>query len=155
MTLLQNLTASTNADLIGNDANPTLTIRSTVGGIAVQAVGGSGIGLTASGSGASVAIQGAALNSGNAGLFIGSANATAPYGGSALVATFGSNVSTATVAPLTLVASTASQALINIQGVFISTASISMLAAQSAFYIPVYHQTQAVWGYVFASKGPA
>ena len=73
----------------------------------------------------------------------------------ALRAIFSANVAGATVAPLNITASTASQAVLTISGVFVSTASISMLATQSAFYIPVYHETQRVFGYVFASKGPA
>jgi len=45
------------------------------------------------------------------------------------------------------------QAVFSISGVFISTASVAITAATSTFIIPVYHQTQKVWGYITASKG--
>jgi len=120
MTLLNNITGSTNADLIGNDANSTLTVKNINAGSALTAIGFSGA-----------------------------------TGASALVATFTANVGGATVAPLQLVASTASQAWISFQGVLISTASINLAANKTAFIIPVYHASQAVWGYVAASIGPS
>ena len=73
----------------------------------------------------------------------------------ALRAIFSANVAGATVAPLNITASTASQAVLSISGVFMSTASISVVQTQSAFIIPVYHETQRVWGYLSASKGVA
>ena len=73
----------------------------------------------------------------------------------ALQVRFSANVAGATVAPLQVVASTASQAVLAISGVFMSTASISVVQSQSAFIIPVYHETQRVWGYISASKGVA
>lgn len=59
----------------------------------------------------------------------------------------------ATIAPLKVVASLASQAVLQISGVFISTASINLLASQTAFVIPVYHQSQGIVGYINVSKG--
>lgn len=59
----------------------------------------------------------------------------------------------ATVAALRVTASVASQAAIEFQGPLISTASINVAANQSAFVIPVYHQTNKTWGYFVASKG--
>lgn len=62
-------------------------------------------------------------------------------------------LSGATIAPLSIAASTASQAVISVAGVFMSTASINVAANQTAFIIPVYHETQRVWGYIAASVG--
>lgn len=59
----------------------------------------------------------------------------------------------ATVAPLRIVASTASQAVFSIQGNSFSSASLSLVASSTAFVIPVYNEGLAAWGYVFASKG--
>ncbi len=100
MTLIKNLEGSTNADIIGNDANPTLTVVNQFAtGVGLKVVGGS----------------------------------------------------SATVAPLNLVASTASQAAFSISGVFISSASFTVTMG-SAFVIPVYHETQRVWGYISTFK---
>lgn len=120
MTQFANLMGSTNADLIGNDANPTFTIVNTNLGAALSVIANS------------TSVSNPALRVG-----------------------FNANVAGATVAPLTIVASTASQAVVRIQGVFISTASINVAQTSSAFVIPVYHDTQAVWGYISASKGVA
>lgn len=67
------------------------------------------------------------------------------------------NVATSgmTIAPLRVVASVASQAFISFSGAFMSTASINVAASQTAFVIPVYHQTQGVVGYINVSKGVA
>lgn len=59
----------------------------------------------------------------------------------------------ATIPALRVVASTASQAFISFSGVFASTASVNTTGAAAAFVIPVYHESQKVWGYVTASKG--
>lgn len=59
----------------------------------------------------------------------------------------------ATIAPLRIVASTASQAVIAVSGVFISTASINVAASATAFVIPVYHQSQGIYGFINVSKG--
>ena len=72
----------------------------------------------------------------------------------ALKATFSANVAGATVAPLNIVASTASQAFISFSGAFISSASYT-IAATNAFVIPVYHETQKIWGYIGAFKNLA
>lgn len=62
-------------------------------------------------------------------------------------------LSGATISPLNIAASTASQAVLSISGVFMSTASINVAANKTAFIIPVYHETQRVWGYLAASVG--
>jgi len=61
----------------------------------------------------------------------------------------------ATIAPLQVIASTASQAVLAIGGAFFSTASINLAASQTAFVIPVYHSTNQTWGYINVSKGVA
>lgn len=61
----------------------------------------------------------------------------------------------ASIAPLRIVASAASQAVLAISGVFLSTASINVTAGQTAFVIPVYHETARVFGYINVSKGVA
>ncbi len=60
----------------------------------------------------------------------------------------------ATCAPLNLVASTSSQAVFSISGVFMSSASY-IEAAGSAFVIPIYHESQKVWGYINVLKNVA
>lgn len=62
-------------------------------------------------------------------------------------------LSGATISPLSISASTASQAVLSISGVFMSTASINLAANKTAFIIPVYHETQRIWGYLAASLG--
>ena len=57
----------------------------------------------------------------------------------------------ATVAPLSIIASTASQAFLQFSGVFISSASYTM-ASTNACVIPVYHESQRIWGYLGAFK---
>lgn len=69
----------------------------------------------------------------------------------ALKVAFNANVAGATVAPLQVVASTASQAFISFSGVFLSSASYTA-ASTNAFVIPVYHESQRVWGYLGAYK---
>lgn len=59
----------------------------------------------------------------------------------------------ATIAPLNVVASVVSQAVMQVSGVFMSTASINTTGAAAAFIMPVYHETAKVWGYLTASKG--
>lgn len=59
----------------------------------------------------------------------------------------------ATVAPVRIVASTASQAVLTVQGNTFSTASISLSAANTAFVLPVYNEALAAWGYIACSKG--
>lgn len=71
----------------------------------------------------------------------------------AITAKYSTPVAGATTAPLSIVASTASQAIMSISGVFISTASINLAANKTAFIIPVYHETQRVFGYLAASIG--
>ncbi len=83
---------------------------------------------------------------------VGDTSSTANPG---LRATFSANVAGASVAPLNVTASTVSQAVLSISGVFISTASINLAANKTAFIIPVYHETQRVFGYVAASIGPS
>lgn len=58
-----------------------------------------------------------------------------------------------TIAPIRAIMSIASGAVFGIQGVFISTASMNTAATQTAFHIPVYHETQGVLGYIAVSKG--
>lgn len=58
----------------------------------------------------------------------------------------------ATVAPLRLIASTASAAFISFSGVFLSSASYGGTANTNAFVIPVYHESQRIWGYISAQK---
>ena len=116
MTLIKNLDGSSNADIIGNDTNPTLSVENTSTGIGLRAVGNS--------------------------------SSTA---NPALQAKFSANVAGATVAPLNLVASTASQAVFSISGVFLSSASFTVTMG-SAFVIPVYHESAGVWGYLSAFK---
>lgn len=65
------------------------------------------------------------------------------------------SLANATIAPLRIVASTASQAFISFSGVFLSTASINVSQSQAAFVIPVYHQSQNIWGFISVSKGVA
>lgn len=70
----------------------------------------------------------------------------------ALQVRFNANVAGATVAPLNIVASTASQAFLSFSGVFLSSASYGGTASTNAFVIPVYHESQRVFGYVSAQK---
>lgn len=58
----------------------------------------------------------------------------------------------ATVAPMRFVQSTASGAFLSFSGVFISSASYGGLANTNAFVIPVYHESQRIWGYLGAQK---
>lgn len=64
-----------------------------------------------------------------------------------------SSTSGPTIAPLVATMSIASGAVLGIRGVFISTASMNLAASQTAFVIPVYHETQGVLGYINVSKG--
>ena len=116
MATLKNLEAASGADIIGDDAQPTLAIKNTSTGRALDVVG--------------------------------SSSSTA---NPALQVKFAANVAGATVAPINVVASTASQAFLSFSGVFISSASYT-IAATNAFVIPVYHETQRVWGYLGAFK---
>lgn len=59
--------------------------------------------------------------------------------------------STVTSGAIAIVASAASQAFFSFSGVFISSASYSP-GTTNAFVIPVYHTTQAIWGYIGAQK---
>jgi len=59
----------------------------------------------------------------------------------------------ATIAAFSVTASTASQAVMQVSGVFMSTASINAAGSAAAFIIPVYHESARVWGYLTASKG--
>lgn len=59
----------------------------------------------------------------------------------------------ATIAPLRVVASTASQAFLSFSGGLLSSASIATAGSAAAFVIPVYHETNRTWGYITASKG--
>lgn len=115
-----------NADFIGDDSTPTLTFKNSSSGNAlyVDGTAGTGIGLNVLGK---AATEGALLGN-------------QPTGG-------------ATIAPLRVAASVASQAVLSVSGVFMSTASVAVTAATSAFIIPVYHESQKVWGYITASKG--
>lgn len=61
------------------------------------------------------------------------------------------NLAGATTSPLNIVASTASQAFISFSGVFISSASYGGVGLP-AFIIPVYHESQRLWGYVSAQR---
>lgn len=61
----------------------------------------------------------------------------------------------ASIAPLRIIASAASQAVLAISGPLFSTASINLTAGQTAFVIPVYHETARVFGYINVSKGVA
>jgi len=75
---------------------------------------------------------------------------------SLLVTQRSSMISTnATIAPLRIIASMASQAVFSVGGVFISTASMNLSAGQTAFHIPVYHDSQKIWGFIAVSKGVA
>ena len=130
MVLLNNLKARTGADLIGDDAQPTLTITNTSTG--------DGLKVTNTAAGNALNVVGASSASGLA--------------GAALRVSFAANVAGATVAPLAIIASTASQAFISFSGVFLSSASYGGLANTNAFVIPVYHETQRVWGYLGAQK---
>ncbi len=116
MANLVNIWGESNADLIGDDSTPTLTLKNTSTGVALSVLG-------------ATAVSGALIGN-------------VPTGG-------------ATIAPLRVAASVASQAVLSISGVFMSTASINVTAAQAAFIIPVYHETEKVWGYITASKGVA
>lgn len=109
-----------------------------------------GAGLRFENTGAATSVQIANSSTGIAADVIGGSGSTA---NPAVRATFSANVAGATVAPLNVTASTASQAVLSISGVFMSTASINVLPAKSAFIIPVYHETQRVWGYLTASIG--
>lgn len=111
---LVNLMAESDRDIISDDATPTLTLKNTGTGIALNLLG-------------STAKEGAVIGN-------------TPTGG-------------ATIAALRVAASVASQAVISISGVFMSTASINLSAAQTAFVIPVYHETQKIVGYINVSKG--
>ena len=130
MVLLNNLKARSGADYIGDDTNPTLTVTNT----------STGDGLKVTNVGAGIALN-----------VIGASSASAMTG-AALKVSFAANVAGATVAPLAIVASTASQAFISFSGVFISSASYGGLASTNAFVIPVYHETQRIWGYLGAQK---
>lgn len=138
MTNLVNIWGESNADLVGDDSSPTLTIKNTSSGIGLSID-------TSSGTGPGLDIL--SVNTSYAARVRG-AVATAPglYVGHSVAAG-------ATIAPVQIAASTASQAVLSISGVFMSTASVAITAATSAFIIPVYHQTQKVWGYITCSKG--
>lgn len=58
----------------------------------------------------------------------------------------------ASIAPLRVVQSAASGAFLSFQGAFISSASYGGTASTNAFVIPVYHETQRVFGYISAQK---
>jgi len=136
---LVNIWGESNADLIGDDSSPTLTLKNSSTGDALKVDGsaGTGVGLNVDGNTTQPAatIDGAADKQG---LIVGNA------------ATSG-----VTVAPLRVTASAASQAFISFAGAFISTASINVAASQTAFVIPVYHQTDGKVGYINVSKGVA
>ncbi len=138
MTNLVNIWAETNADLIGDDSTPTLTIKntSTGYGLSIDTTSGTGAAIDLLSDNTTQAARVRSAAAGAPGLLVGHSVAAA-----------------ATVAPITLAASTASQAVIAIQGVFMSTASLAVAADNTAFIIPVYHQSEAVWGYLAASTG--
>ena len=58
----------------------------------------------------------------------------------------------ASIATLNIVASGASQAFISFSGAFLSSASYGGTASTNAFVIPVYHESQRVFGYISAQK---
>ena len=138
MANLVNIWGEENADLIGDDSSPTLTIKNTSSGVGLSID-------TTEGTGAAVDLL--SDNTTYAGR-IRSAVTEAP----ALLVEH-SVLGSATVAPLSAVQSTASGAVLSIGGVFISTASMSVDANTTVFHIPVYHSTENILGYVAVSPG--
>lgn len=114
MANLVNIWGESGADIIGDDSSPTLTIKNSSTGRALDVLGPTA----------------------TEGLLVGNV----PTGG-------------ATIAPLRVAASVASQAYLSFSGGLMSTASVAVTAATSAFVIPVYHETEKAWGYITASKG--
>lgn len=56
----------------------------------------------------------------------------------------------ATVAPVRMIQSTASGAFMSFSGAFLSSASYA-IGGRVAFVIPVYHESQRIWGYLGAT----
>ena len=125
MTDLVNVWGSGGGDVVSDNTTATFTFKNTSSGKAVVGTN------TSSGSG----VYGENTGTGLAGKFVGQIS-----GG-------------ATLAAINVVASVASQAVLSISGVFMSTASVAVTAATTAFIIPVYHETQKVFGYISCSKG--
>ena len=125
---LVNIFGRTSADIIGSETTPMLSIENQ----------STGAGLVVTNSGAGIALRA-----------VGHSSAS---GSAALQVQFSANVAGATVAPLQIIASTASQAFISFSGMFLSSASYGGLASTNAFVIPVYHESQRVFGYIGAQK---
>lgn len=140
MANLVNLWAESNADMIGDDSSPTLTLGNTSSGLGlkIDTTSGTGGALDTLSDNTSWAAR---------------ARSAATEAPAFLVE--GSVLHSPTVAPLRIGQSTASGAVIEIAGVFISTASMLLAANQTAFHIPVWHQSEAILGYIPVSKGVA
>lgn len=140
MTNLVNLWGEENADLIGDDSSPTLTIKNTSSGVglSLDTTEGTGSALDVLSDNTSYAARIRSAAAGVPGLLVEHSVAA--------------NV---TVAPLQVAQSTASGAVLSVAGVFISTASMNEAQNQSAFHIPVYHSSENILGYISVSKGVA
>lgn len=136
---LVNIWGDSNANIYSDEATPTLTLENGSTSQGLYAVNSS---------------TGTALKAENTSVGDGLNAVGAGAGGEGAVIQNAVNAG-ATVAPLRVIASQASQAVMQISGVFMSTASINTTAAQSAFIIPVHHESENVWGYLTASKGVA
>ena len=141
-----NLNAEADANIIGDDSSPTLTLENTSSGNALKLQNASGTGVTLSL--VSAPTTSVFVQAPNIAGHLRSAATTAP----ALILDK-TIVGGSTIAPLRLLVSQASGAFVGIGGVFISTASMNPAANQTAFHIPVYHETQGVLGYIAVSKG--
>lgn len=143
-----NLNAETDANMIGDDSSPTLTLENSSSGNALklQNAGGTGVALSV-------------VSAPTTSVFVPAPNQAGHFRSSATTAPVliidKTVVGGSTIAPLRLLVSQASGAFIGVGGVFISTASMNLAANQTAFHIPVYHETQGVLGYIAVSKGVA
>jgi len=152
-----NLYAESGRNIIGDDSSPTLNLENTSSGevLKLQNAGGTGVQLsTVSAPTTSVFIQGGAggVNVQTVGTAI-TAQSTATLTPTAI---FGHTVlAGATIAPIRVIASTASAAFFDFRGAVISTASVSMTAATSAGYIKVWINGEggANVGYIPILKG--